>query len=168
MLLKLQKNPPQQIFWSIAKIPAGNLVIGITAQGELCRASLLGRRKPETIIAAWQANWKLAHFTKGAAIKNVTTLPCLIIGTEFQKNVIAAIMRIRRGEIASYGDIARQAGYPRAARAVGAVCRDNILSYIVPCHRVVSAAGLGGYGPDGLETKRHLLKKEGVIFHKLR
>jgi O-6-methylguanine DNA methyltransferase len=83
------------------------------------------------------------------------------VATEFRTRVFAAVRRIPRGRVATYGDIAALAGRPRASRAVGShlrECRDPK----VPCHRVVGAGGaLGGYGHD-LETKRRLLRAEGL------
>ena len=73
----------------------------------------------------------------------------------FSRRVLSLVRRIPPGRVATYGDIARMAGRPRAARAVG-----NIMS--VPCHRVIAAGGrLGGYG--GYEVlKRSLLLAEGI------
>ena len=87
-------------------------------------------------------------------------LPFVLHGTEFPLAVWNAIRRIPYGEVRSYGEVAWMAGYPRAARAVGTACRKNPLLLIVPCHRVVAADGLGGYGgrPD---IKRALLRLEG-------
>ena len=75
--------------------------------------------------------------------------------------MLAAVRRIPPGRVATYGDIARLAGAPRAARAVGTAmreCRDPG----VPCHRVIGAGGgLGGYGRN-LQVKRELLRAEGL------
>ena len=68
-----------------------------------------------------------------------------------------------RGEVVSYGELAALAGRPRAPRAAGAVCSANRFSFIVPCHRVVSATGIGGYGDAGVDVKRRLLALEGVV-----
>ncbi len=81
--------------------------------------------------------------------------------SNFTRRVLAAVRAIPLGRIATYGDIARLAGRPRAARAVG-----NIMSACsrpdVPCHRVVAAGGrLGGYGGN-LGLKRSLLRAEGL------
>ncbi len=81
--------------------------------------------------------------------------------TEFTRRVLAVVRRIPAGRVATYGDVARLAGRPRAARAVG-----NIMSGCnrrdVPCHRVIAAGGrLGGYGGN-LGLKRSLLRAEGV------
>ncbi len=67
------------------------------------------------------------------------------------------------GDIMTYGQLARAAGSPGAARAAGSSMRANPVPVIVPCHRVVGASGPGGYSaPGGLDTKRHLLAIEGV------
>jgi len=81
---------------------------------------------------------------------------------EFQREVVRLCRRIPRGETLSYGQLARLAGSPRAARAVGNVMRMNRYPLIVPCHRVVAAnGGLGGYSaPDGLDMKQRLLEME--------
>ena len=84
-------------------------------------------------------------------------------GTEFVRAVLAEMARIPYGEVKSYGEIAFAAGYPRAARAVGTVCRKNKYPIIIPCHRVVGSNGIGGYA-FGLAMKRELLRREGVIF----
>ena len=86
-----------------------------------------------------------------------------VSGTEFQRAVLEAMMRIPRGEVRSYGEVASMAGYPRASRAVGSVCRGNKYPIIIPCHRVVGSGGIGGYA-FGLEMKRELLRQEGVIY----
>jgi len=84
-------------------------------------------------------------------------------GTDFQGAVLREMAKIPYGEVKSYGELALAAGYPRAARAVGTVCRNNKYPIIIPCHRVVGSNGLGGYA-FGLVMKRELLKIEGVTF----
>lgn len=81
--------------------------------------------------------------------------------TEFVARVLNLVRRIPPGRVATYGDIARLAGYPGAARAVGNVMRTS-KQQDVPYHRVIAAGGrLGGYG--GREAlKRALLLAEGV------
>ena len=82
--------------------------------------------------------------------------------TPKQKSVMKAALKIPRGSTASYGELASRAGVPGAARFVGNVMATNRLGPIVPCHRVVSSTGLGGYGP-GLSVKVKILKKEGAF-----
>ena len=79
----------------------------------------------------------------------------------FRARVLAAVRRIPRGRVATYGDIAELAGAPGAARAVGNVMR-GCGDPSVPCHRVIAAAGgIGGFG-GYLERKRQLLRAEGL------
>jgi methylated-DNA-[protein]-cysteine S-methyltransferase len=83
--------------------------------------------------------------------------------TPFQHAVATAVRVVRRGEVVSYGELAALAGYPGAARAAGTFCAHNRFMLILPCHRVVGATGIGGYGSAGPETKRRLLALEGVV-----
>lgn len=87
-------------------------------------------------------------------------------GTVFQIKVWKALMGIPRGQVRTYSEIARQIGHPNSARAVANACAKNPYLPEVPCHRVVRTdGGLGGYsGPGGVETKRKLLREEGVTF----
>lgn len=80
----------------------------------------------------------------------------------FSLRVLAVLRAIPYGEVRSYGELALQAGSPRAARAVGQVMAANPLPIVIPCHRVVAARGvLGGYsGGGGLVTKSWLLDLE--------
>lgn len=83
--------------------------------------------------------------------------------TPFQHAVADALRAVPRGEVVAYGELAALAGYPRAARAVGSFCAHNRFVLLVPCHRVVSAVGLGSYGATGPDVKRRLLALEGVV-----
>ena len=85
-------------------------------------------------------------------------------GTEFQRRVWKALLAIPWGHVATYGEIARTLGLPAgASRAVGQANAANPLPVIIPCHRVVAAGGkVGGYS-GGLDTKRFLLRREGVV-----
>ncbi|MDQ2968623.1 MAG: methylated-DNA--[protein]-cysteine S-methyltransferase [Actinomycetota bacterium] len=82
--------------------------------------------------------------------------------TPFQLDIIRALRRVPYGEVVSYGDLARLAGYPRAQRAAGTFCARNHFGIVVPCHRVVASDGLGSYGPLGPAYKQRLLALEGV------
>jgi methylated-DNA-[protein]-cysteine S-methyltransferase len=82
----------------------------------------------------------------------------------FQKSVIDACRCIPFGSTVTYGQLAQAAGSPGAARAVGTIMRNNRFPIIVPCHRVVAAAGLGGFSAmGGVDTKRRLLEMENAI-----
>lgn len=92
-------------------------------------------------------------------------LPLHACGTSFQRRVWAAISAIPAGQTRSYGELAKQLG--SAARAVGQACGANPYPLIVPCHRVTSAQGLGGFAHSSggwlLEVKRWLLRHEGAL-----
>lgn len=82
----------------------------------------------------------------------------------FFRKTLLITYSIPRGLVATYGGIAAALGNKGAARAVGTAEATNPLAPIVPCHRVVSSSlGLGGYG-GGLELKRAILEREGVVF----
>ncbi|MCB9983341.1 MAG: methylated-DNA--[protein]-cysteine S-methyltransferase [Rhodospirillales bacterium] len=81
-------------------------------------------------------------------------------GSAFQRAVWAALLKIRKGQKLSYGDVANDIGRPLAARAVGSAVGENPVSLIVPCHRVVQKSGaLGNYG-WGVALKRQILDLE--------
>ena len=82
--------------------------------------------------------------------------------TELGRALGEALRGVPRGEVVSYGELAALAGRPRAPRAAGTFCAHNRLPVFVPCHRVVSANGIGGYGSLGVDYKRRLLALEGV------
>jgi AraC family transcriptional regulator of adaptative response/methylated-DNA-[protein]-cysteine methyltransferase len=94
------------------------------------------------------------------APRKTSTLPLDIRGTAFQQQVWNALRDIAPGETASYTDIARRIGKPKAVRAVGAACGANPIAVAIPCHRVVGSGGkLTGYR-WGIERKRKLLDRE--------
>lgn len=87
-------------------------------------------------------------------------LPLDIRGTAFQQRVWQALRDIPAGQTASYTDIARRIGAPKAVRAVASACAANTLAVVIPCHRVVRSDGsLSGYR-WGVGRKRSLLEKE--------
>jgi len=84
----------------------------------------------------------------------------LSLARGFRRKVLGHLARIRYGATASYAQIARHTGSPRAVRAVGTACALNPLPIVVPCHRVLRSDGsLGGYA-GGLAAKRALLALE--------
>jgi methylated-DNA-[protein]-cysteine S-methyltransferase len=93
-------------------------------------------------------------------------LPLLIEGTEFQRRLWSALCEIPRGRTLTYGELARKLGGAdfESARTVGQACGDNKLPIVIPCHRVVAADGIGGFGHSTsgflLEAKRWLLMHE--------
>ncbi|RZV43466.1 MAG: methylated-DNA--[protein]-cysteine S-methyltransferase [Acidimicrobiales bacterium] len=88
------------------------------------------------------------------------TVPMILDGTDFQKQVWQALIDVEYGHLATYGDIAKSLGKPGAARAVGGANNANPIPIIVPCHRIIgSDQSLTGFG-GGLPTKQYLLDHE--------
>ncbi|MGB5277814.1 MAG: MGMT family protein [Gammaproteobacteria bacterium] len=87
-----------------------------------------------------------------------------IQGTSFQKKVWSELKKIPPGKVITYGQLAQK--LDTSARAVGNACRKNPIPLVIPCHRVVSSNGIGGYAGDtqgGLvQVKSWLLTHEGV------
>jgi len=95
-------------------------------------------------------------------------VPLDIRGTKFQRSVWQALRQIPPGSTASYTEIARQLGMPRAARAVAGACATSALAVVIPCHRVVrSDGGLSGYR-WGVERKQALLDAERAFLRSAR
>jgi len=82
--------------------------------------------------------------------------------TQLERDVLGVLPRIPRGEVRTYEWVARQAGRPRAVRAVGTILARNAVPLVVPCHRVVPASGGTGNYAFGSAMKRDLLRREGV------
>jgi O-6-methylguanine DNA methyltransferase len=82
--------------------------------------------------------------------------------TPFRRDVLLECARIPRGQVATYADLARRVGRPKAFRAVGNTMRTNPIPIAIPCHRVVGSDGsLTGFG-GGLDMKQRLLALEGA------
>ncbi len=84
----------------------------------------------------------------------------------FKTNVYKICCSIPIGKVATYGQLAKLAGKPKAARAVGVFMKNNPRAPLTPCHRVVASNGkLTGYsGKGGISQKKKMLLKEGVFF----
>ena len=107
---------------------------------------------------------RLQRFSEGDRVDFSSVQLDLSHLTAFQQRVIQQCRAIPYGTTLNYGELARQAGSPRAARAVGNVMATNRFPLVVPCHRVVAANGaLGGYSaPNGLAIKVRLLRNENA------
>ncbi|HET6817598.1 MAG TPA: methylated-DNA--[protein]-cysteine S-methyltransferase [Mycobacteriales bacterium] len=93
-------------------------------------------------------------------VRAMETLPVSQPGGPFRQAAWKVMREIRPGEVITYGELAERAGNPRAVRAAGSACAQNLVAPIVPCHRIVRAGGnLGGYY-YGLDAKSWLLEHE--------
>jgi O-6-methylguanine DNA methyltransferase len=121
------------------------------------------RRLLQNKIRGWHRMTSVA-LKKILAGREPKTFPPLdMTGTTFQKSVWSAMRKISLGQTKSYGEIASAIGKPKAVRAVGGACGANPVPVLVPCHRVLAAhQKLGGFS-SGLDWKRSLLKREGIL-----
>ncbi|MBI1300767.1 MAG: methylated-DNA--[protein]-cysteine S-methyltransferase [Alphaproteobacteria bacterium] len=120
---------------------------GATFEKDNNEVQSLGRQ----IIEAWEKD-------------DLESLQYDLHGTDFQKSVWNALLKIRKGVIVSYGDIANDLRKTNASRAVGSAVGENPVSLVIPCHRVVQKSGaLGNYG-WGVDLKRKMLEAEGLLF----
>ena len=141
-------------------------VVGVRTAGEavaeiayLPRSA--GALAPQNALAE-RACRQLERYLEDPAFR--WDLPLARAGSEFRRRVWRKIAAIRPGRTRSYGALAAELG--SAPRAVGQACGDNPYPLVIPCHRVVAAAGLGGFAHSGggfeLSVKRWLLAHEGV------
>ena len=88
------------------------------------------------------------------------------MGGDFKNKIYQLTKAIPKGKVVTYGQLARLAGKPKAARAVGVLMKNNPNVPVVPCHRVVASDGkLTGYsGIGGITQKKKMLINEGVSF----
>lgn len=122
-------------------------------QDRFPRANLIGAdRDYETLIA------KVLGFVETPRVG--LDLPLDVRGTVFQRRVWEALKAIPLGQTASYAEIAKKIGAPKAVRAVAGACAANPIALAIPCHRVVRTDGaLSGYA-WGIDRKRALLDRE--------
>ena len=118
---------------------------------------------PPATVNANELTARLTDFLRGAEAPLDDVELDLSWTTPFQRAVADALRRVPRGEVVTYGELGALAGYPGAARAAGSFCAGNRFAVLVPCHRVVGAAGIGSYGRTGVGVKRRLLALEGVV-----
>lgn len=142
------------IRYGMADTPFGRSLILTTGRG-ICGIDFTDGTDAVALDRA-RHNWPLSRFEPDATgarkmaarifdTQSVgrTSRPSLLLrGTNFQLQVWSALLRVPKGHITSYGDIAKAIGKPTAARAVGTALAANTLAYVVPCHRVLRATGL--------------------------
>ena len=103
-------------------------------------------------------------YLENPALHDSFDIICAYSGTPFQNRVWRELKNIPSGKVVSYGELAKRLG--TSARAVGNACRKNPVPVVIPCHRVVSATGIGGYAGDTsgdlLKIKSWLLQHEAA------
>ncbi len=152
--------------------PIGRLWVAVSPNG-LCRVEI--RASEEDVVTALRKMYGIEPMRSASALqqakqqlheyfagqrRHFDLVVDLEHVTPFQRDVLIACLRIPFGETRTYAELAREAGKPKAFRAVGMVMAKNPVPIVIPCHRVIrSDQGLGGYG-GGLDIKKWLLQHE--------
>lgn len=145
--------------------PIGQLLLAATAEG-LCRIGFADGRLSYRTEPHWRHDAGTlapvrqqleAYFAGHLHNFDLPLAPQL---SPFQSRVLEVLREVLYGDTISYGELARRAGNPRAARAAGMAVARNPVPVVIPCHRVIGAGGsLTGFG-GGLDRKRWLLAHE--------
>jgi AraC family transcriptional regulator of adaptative response/methylated-DNA-[protein]-cysteine methyltransferase len=163
------------ICFAVGQCSLGAILVAQSQRG-IC-AILLGD-DPDQLVRDLQDQFPKAHLMGGDAafeqwVAQVVgfieapaiglNLPLDVRGTAFQERVWQALRDIAPGTTASYAEIARRIGSPKAARSVAQACAANPIAVAIPCHRVVRRDGdLSGYR-WGVDRKRELLRREAEV-----
>jgi methylated-DNA-[protein]-cysteine S-methyltransferase len=151
--------------------PVGDLHIAATTRG-LCRISYRGDDWEDQLARTFgvrvlrapldEVQRELDEYFEGR--RREFDLPIDLRVAPFYEDVLRELARVPYGSTDTYGALARRAGRPKAARAVGTIMNRNPIPIVLPCHRIVGANGsLTGYA-GGLDVKRRLLELEGASF----
>jgi AraC family transcriptional regulator of adaptative response/methylated-DNA-[protein]-cysteine methyltransferase len=162
------------IRFAVGECSLGAILVAATAEG-VC-AILLGDR-PDGLVRDLEDRFPHAELVGGDAAFDALVatvvgfveapgaglgLPLHVRGTAFQHRVWQALREIPAGSTASYGEIARRIGAPRAARAVAGACAANGHAVAIPCHRVVRADGAPSGYRWGVARRARLLAREAA------
>jgi methylated-DNA-[protein]-cysteine S-methyltransferase len=165
------------VAYDFAETPVGTLLVAATDHG-LCRISFdpEPEREAERLAQAYGSRVlraarpvdpvrrQLDEYFAGKRRRFEVDVD-LRSAAPFSRTVLQRLAKIPHGQVTTYGALARAAGHPRAARAVGTVMNRNPVPIVLPCHRVIGADGrLVGYG-GGLDRKRQLLTLEGFLLN---
>ncbi|MCU0268734.1 MAG: methylated-DNA--[protein]-cysteine S-methyltransferase [Acidimicrobiales bacterium] len=164
------------VAWASVDSPVGALVVAATPQGLVCVSwelddaldELARRVSPRVLEAPARLDGvrrQLDEYFAGRRRRFEVPVDWTLVAG-FRREVLQVLSaEVPYGATATYGELARRVGNPRASRAVGSAMATNPLPIVVPCHRVLRAGGsLGNYsGRGGADTKRWLLGFEGAI-----
>ncbi len=155
--------------WGVIETPVGPLAAALDGAGRLThlgfskaeheRIAVEGGERDDKAVAP-VARQVLEYF---AGKRKSFDFPLAARGTDFQKQVWAALLKIPFGKTTTYAALAEKLGRPGAFRAVGRANATNPIALIVPCHRVIGTDGtLTGYA-GGIPIKQKLLELEGAL-----
>lgn len=160
------------IAWRSVDTPLGGFTVATTDEGVVSVDFRAHRPRPvngggvrpggpsDTVLHT--AVSEIASWASGVPVSFSVPLDWTLT-SGVQRDVLQLLYEtVPYGETIGYGQLADRAGLPGGARLVGQIMGSNPIPVIVPCHRVLAADGIGGYGP-GVELKRRILVLEGVL-----
>lgn len=160
----LQRTPVGQVLVAVSKQGVVAVEIGMSERAFIDHlSSIFNEPILRSKSATSSAFGQLQEYFEGR--RKAFDLPVSLNHlTPFQRRVLEATMEISFGSVSTYGEMARNLGKHRAARAVGQALARNPIPIVIPCHRVLGSDGrLHGYsGGEGIRTKKFLLQLEGA------
>lgn len=172
-----RKGAGLKIRYGFVEGPLGRVLIGATDKG-VCWMSFAEDGGDELHLAEMHHDWSAAEFAEDREFvdplaarafdfalnrKAGEPLRLHVRGTNFQLKVWEALLRIPYGTCVTYGDIAKDIGAPRANRAVGAAVGANLISVLIPCHRVILSSGVIHNYRWGVARKKAVLAMESAV-----
>ena len=151
---------PQHMRMSLSDLRISTSDRGITAVD-------LGARSQQKLSSNHRLYLDCCHKELSEYFRNTRsrfTFPCHTTGTSFQKKVWQELKSVPYGSVITYGELARRIHRPRAVRAVASAVARNPLAIVIPCHRVVPAAGGVGKYRWGIARKKWLLALESSSY----
>ena len=154
-----QRGAGLSIRYGFHPSPFGECLLAVTERG-ICSLSFTASTGRPAALAELRSRWPKANLAEDQAGTRPLAqqvfepqpstasqpLPLFLSGSNFQLKVWEALLRVPAGSLASYEDIARWLGMPRASRAVSGAVARNPVAYLIPCHRVIRKLGeFGGY-----------------------
>jgi len=172
-----RKGAGLKIRYGFIEGPLGRVLIAATDKG-VCWMSFAEEGGDELHLAEMRHDWSAAAFIEDndhvsplaaqafafALNRNAAEpLRLHVRGTNFQLKVWEALLKIPYGTCVTYGDIAKEIGAPRANRAVGAAVGANLISVLIPCHRVILSSGVIHNYRWGVARKKAVLAMESAV-----
>jgi AraC family transcriptional regulator of adaptative response/methylated-DNA-[protein]-cysteine methyltransferase len=155
--------------------PFGEAFFAVTERG-ICGLEFVVDGDYETVVAGFKERWSRASVEHDQRITeplvecvfgNVTArrsepLSVFVKGTNFQVRVWEALLRLPIGTVTTYGALAKTLGNERASRAVGAAVGQNVIGFLIPCHRAIQSSGIAHRYRWGTARKKAMLGWEAA------
>jgi AraC family transcriptional regulator, regulatory protein of adaptative response / methylated-DNA-[protein]-cysteine methyltransferase len=167
------KGESLKIYYAVHDSPFGHAFIAVTERG-ICQLSFMEDENDALHISELEKKWSLATLQESKKItepyinsifskeNKQQSLSVYVQGTNFQINVWRALLKIPKGKLTTYGQIASLIDNPKASRAVGSSVGANPIAFLIPCHRVIRASGVIGEYRWGSIRKRSMLSWEAL------